>query len=178
MDKWIHDGREFNTNSFGKVTVLARKGEFAKVRFHNTGTVVDAIMSNVRAGKVSDPFGVTVYGVRYRGRFDKSIKYWKPAYQLWQNMMKRCYSEKDPRGYFGKALVEERWHSFENFLNDLKELEGFDEWEKGSKDSFYRSNLDKDFYVKGNDTYSPSLCRFLPDSFNKSLGKKGKLGTG
>src|SRR5690554_427151 len=171
---WVPYEEEFVTNSGSKFRSFSKKGKRIRIVFDNTGYTTDVDIHNARAGKVKDPYEISVYGQGYIGIPDKSLPYWRPALQLWQNMMKRCYSDKDARGYFGKCFVDERWKCFENFLNDIKYLEGFDEWVKGSSNSFYRSNLDKDFYKQGNEIYSRHYCRFLPEGYNKSLGKKDK----
>lgn len=171
---WVPHKEEFVTNSGQKFTSFSSNGYFIRITFDNTNYSTKVYLSNARAGKVKDPFEVSVYGQGYLGLPDKSLPYWRQALQLWQNMMKRCYSEKDSRGYLGRCFVDDRWKSFENFLSDIKNLEGFKDWVRGSKDPYYLSNLDKDFYKQGNEVYSRHYCRFLPQSYNKSLGKKGK----
>lgn len=171
---WIPYEEEFLTNSGSRFRSFSKNGQKIRVVFEKTGHTTEVYLSNARAGKVKDPYEISVYGQGFIGTPDKTLPYWRQALQLWQNMLKRCYSEKDLRGYYGKCFVDDRWKSFENFLNDLKYLKGFDEWVKGSKNSFYKANLDKDFYKQGNDTYSRHYCRFLPQGYNKSLGKKGK----
>ena len=173
-NSWVPYDEEFVNNSGNKFKAVSRKGKKIKVEFINTGYFTEVYIDNARAGKVKDPLEISVYGVGYIGLPDKSLSYWKPAFQLWQNMMKRCYSEKDQRGYLGKCEVDDRWKCFEHFLTDLKNLQGFQEWLDGSKNSYYSSNLDKDFYKIDNNIYSRHYCRFLPQGYNKSLGKKNK----
>lgn len=173
-ESWVPHEEEFLTNSGHRFKSFSKRGKSIRVVFEGTGYSTEVDLYNARAGKVKDPYEISVYGQGYIGLPDKSLSYHKQALQLWQNMMKRCYSEKDARGYYGECFVDERWKGFENFLADIKFLEGFREWVKGSSDSFYQSNLDKDFYKRGNDTYSRHYCRFLPQGYNKSLGKKDK----
>lgn len=173
-ESWIPHEEDFLTNSGHRFKSISKKGKTIRVVFEGTGYFTEVDLYNARAGKVKDPYEISIYGQGYIGLPDKKIPYWKQALQLWKNMMKRCYSEKDDRGYYGRCFVDERWKSFENFLNDIKYLEGFDEWLKGSEEDFYKSNLDKDFYVPGNNIYARHYCRFLPQSYNKSLGKKNK----
>jgi len=50
----------------------------------------------------------------------------KNTYESWRGMMRRCYSEKSNRfkEYGERGIVVcERWHSFENFFNDMGERE-------------------------------------------------------
>lgn len=47
-----------------------------------------------------------------------------PLYQVWNNMMGRCYRKKHPlfKYYGGRGIIVcDRWLNFLNFLNDLKE---------------------------------------------------------
>jgi hypothetical protein len=171
---WVPYVKEFTNNSGQNFKSFSRKGKKIKIIFPTTGYSTEVYIDNASAGKVKDPYEISVYGHGYIGLPDKTLSYWKPAFQLWQNMMKRCYSEKDERGYYGECFVDERWKCFENFLNDIKYLEGFTDWLRGNSESYYKSNLDKDFYFEGNRIYSRHYCRFLPQSYNKSLGKKDK----
>ncbi len=138
------------------------------VRFIDTNSVVKADGRNVAAGKIADPYQKSRLGVGYLGNYTKT-EYHKQALQLWSNMLKRCYDENDKRGYFGKGvLVDPRWHSFENFVNDLPNLKGFSNWL--NKESY---ELDKDFIGDGC-VYSRETCVFIPSSLNRSLGKLNK----
>ena len=167
---WEEMDEEFTSNSGWIGKIVSKKAN--KVRITTpTGYSCIAEYHNVRQGKITDPYVKSFLGVGYIGVPDKSLTYLKPAKQLWSNMLKRCYSEKDDKGYYGKCFVDERWHCFENFLIDISKLNGFDGWLSG-KDTGINYNLDKDFIIKGNDTYSRHACCFLPESFNKSLGKK------
>lgn len=157
------------SNSTGWFTILTKTGKRCVIQFDETGYTTEVYIDNARAGKVKDPYFRTVYGVGYLGEFDKKrYKYWKQAKQLWKNMLKRCYSDVDPKGYkkFG-VTVDERWLCFANFLEDLNSLENFDAWlENHGKPTRY--NLDKDFKIPGNKVYSRDACMFVEDSLNKS----------
>lgn len=172
--QWEDVSIEYENNSGLKFNAFKKKGGKLKVIFTETGYVTEVYQENAKAGKVKDVYAISCYDVGYLGLINKSITYHKQAKQLWQNMLKRCYSIVDDRGY-GKAFVDERWFSFENFLTDIKNLDGFDGWLEGNNGGHLKFNLDKDFYKKDNITYSRHLCCFLPESFNKSLGKKGKV---
>ena len=88
-----------------------------------------------------------------------------PYYSKWYDMLRRCYSEeyqeKHPT-YKGCSVCEE-WKHFNNFKRWMEQQD----WE--GKD------LDKDFLVEGNRTYSPSACIFIPQKVNKFVTTSGKM---
>jgi len=159
------------SNSGYEFIILSKEGRNCIVQFKETGTVRSANIDNIRAGKVRDPYAVATYGVGYDGEFSKT-PYWKQAKQLWRNMMKRCYCEKDTRGYFGRAVVTARWHCFANFLDDIAKLQNFNLWLEGQNSGKDKYNLDKDTLVAGCKVYSPSTCIFITEYENKAAGAR------
>jgi hypothetical protein len=170
---WQDCNEEFLTNSGKKLSVIRRKAGECFVRFEETGYIKKCEYQNVRNGKVTDPYTLSVYDKGFVGEFEK-VHYWKQAKQLWQNMMKRCYSEKDQRGYFGRAFVDTRWLCFANFLEDLPKLKNFDLWLKGQKENSTKYNLDKDLLIPENRYYSKEACQFITEFENKSAGGKSR----
>ena len=167
MEKYVN-------NAGQELVVLGMVGRKATIQFTETGSVRTANIDNVRAGKVRDFYAKSCYGIGYQGEFNK-VGYWKQAKQLWQNMMKKCYSDNDDRGYKNKGvIVSPRWHCFANFLNDLPSLPNFDKWLLGQRTGYEKYNLDKDMRVPGCNVYSKETCQFLSESENKSLVKKNK----
>jgi hypothetical protein len=155
------------TNNSGDVEILHQIGKVCTVRFLNTGTVKKCNIDNLRAGKCSDPYAPTRYGIGYLGEYDKKNPYFKQAYQLWSNMTKRCYCEADHKGYFGKGVtVCDRWLCFANFLDDIPKLSGFSDWLLGQTEGAVKYNLDKDTLCEGNKVYCPEKCCFITDSLN------------
>ncbi|AMR57297.1 hypothetical protein vB_PsyM_KIL3b_0050 [Pseudomonas phage vB_PsyM_KIL3b] len=162
MEKYISNGgHEF--------VILSQQGKNCVIQFTNTGWVRKANIDNIKAGKVKDLFEPSVYGVGYYGEFEKN-SYWKQAKQLWQNMHKRCYCEKDLKGYFGEAFVSRDWHCFSNFLSDISKLKNFDLWLKGQNGESLKYNLDKDLLIAGCKVYSKETCQFVSESENKADG--------
>ena len=160
------------TNNAGQTFIILQKeGKKCLIKFLETGYVRSALYENLIVGKVRDLYAVASYGVGYDGEF-KKVHYWKQAKQLWRNMLKRCYCEKDQKGYFGKCEVDVRWHCFANFLEDLPHLKNFDLWLKGQNTNSDKYNLDKDLICKGNTIYSRDLCCFITEYENKSEGAK------
>lgn len=164
---------KFVSNSGKEFVILSKQGKKCIIQFTETGTTRTALYDNLVKGKVRDYYAKTSYGVGYPGEF-KKVSYWKQANQLWRNMLKRCYFQKDPRGYFGEAFVDARWLCFANFLEDLPKLQNFDAWLKGQNGDAQKYNLDKDRICKGNKVYSRETCQFLTEFENKSDGGKNR----
>lgn len=162
---------KMQSNGCGEFTVLEKHGRFYTVVFTDTGYKTKVCIDNAKVGKVKDPYFKSRYGVAYFGE-DVKCSYKKFAYTLWSNMLKRCYSKTDKKGYFGKGknvFVNDRWLSFNTFVNDLPKLNNFDKWLEGQIDkSKIQYNLDKDFAYVGCAEYSLDTCQFIDESLNKS----------
>lgn len=103
---------------FGNLTVM----EFKFDRYgHNywlfkcsCGVEKVTSLQHVRSGKIrSCGHLVTTIGGLSRNR---------EMYRRWQHMLRRCYNPKDAHysSYGGRGItVDERWHIFENYLNDV-----------------------------------------------------------
>lgn len=157
----------FVETSTGTLQILQKFGPKCLVQFLETGFTKEVLYQNAKKGKVRDPYHRSVYGRGYLGEFDKKqFPYWKQASQLWRNMLKRCYSEKDPKAYKG-VTVSEDWLCFATFLKDLQTLENFDKWLEG-KSGGPKYNLDKDLKIAGNKVYTKLACSFVEESVNKA----------
>lgn len=112
------------------------------------------------SGKTKNPYDKTVYGVgcigsgKYSGK-----KEHKKAYQVWQDMLQRCYRTKEEvqQGYFG-CRVEKEWHDFQNFA----------EWYYDNSYDIHGENLhiDKDLLFFNNKIYGPNTCILIPERLN------------
>lgn len=165
---WSDWDESFVNNSGCTGKIISKKSKLCIVQFDSTGYTAEALIHNVRKGKIVDPYHKSVLGIGFLGEYD-SPSHWKPAKQLWSNMMKRCYNPKDKHGYFGRCFVDVRWHCFADFLRDLRELDNFQLWLDG-KNSGVPYNLDKDAKFSGNKIYSREACMFITEYENKSLG--------
>jgi len=126
---------------------------------------------NFKRGQIQNPYEKTVWGVGYigDGRY-KVYDNWKPtlSYGCWSNVLRRCcdkrYKEMFPE--YADCVCCEEWY----------DLQTFSKW---FEDHYYpieneRVQLDKDILVKGNRTYSPSTCIFVPQSVNLIFQKKSR----
>lgn len=148
--------------------IIWRKGDKCAVRFLKTGTELECLICNARDGKVFDPFHKSVLSVGFIGSRDDLSTRFKHEYVLWHNMMNRAYSKAHKKGYYGRVFVDEKWHNFSIFLQDLPQLHNYDKWlseRHGQSDVKY--NLDKDFSFFGCDTYSKENCQFIEENLNK-----------
>jgi len=85
-------------------------------------------------------------------------------YQMWKDMLIRCYSEKwqaKKPTYLGCTVAKE-WHSASAFV----------EWCAVNWSEGYQ--IDKDLLIAGNKHYSPDTCTFLPLQLNTLLELSGK----
>ena len=68
------------------------------------------------------------------------------------------------------TTVDDRWRILSNFVNDIKELEGYKDWCVSEN---HQMMLDKDTKVEGNKHYSKDTCRFIThDESNKDVAKR------
>lgn len=101
-----------------------------------------------------------VYGV---GLNDSSRKVgFCPYYKRWTKMLQRCYSESRINCYKDAKVCSE-WLIFSNFKSWMENQE----WEG--------NELDKDLLGKGDKTYSPDNCIFIPKKINLLITDQKKL---
>jgi hypothetical protein len=98
------------------------------------------------------------YETDEKGNLKISKRIWTcPFYEIWRDMIKRCYSEKDHLrnpAYVGTTVCEE-WLTFSNFKSWME------------KQNWEGKQLDKDLLIRGNRVYSPENCIFIPNELNQ-----------
>tara|TARA_B100000929_G_scaffold291081_2_gene287802 strand:+ start:2533 stop:4182 length:1650 start_codon:yes stop_codon:yes gene_type:complete len=90
-------------------------------------------------------------------------------YPTWYGMLKRCYdSETHNYSTYGgrNVFVCERWHTFTNFVEDVKRLPNW----KNKFNNWNEYNLDKDYY--SSNCYSPDTCVWLSETENSMYSGK------
>ena len=166
----------------GKVCKSLNSGDFkvlkynvardVEIQFLNTGFETVVELGNIRNGNVKDPYVPSVYdvgvlGAKYPSKVNGVLT---KEYELWQSMLRRCYSNTDVCGAFKKknptyegCRVSENFKSYEYFYEWCHKQIGFgvDGW-----------HLDKDLLVKGNKVYSENTCVFIPSEINLVLTKR------
>ena len=162
------EGLVFNTNSSGNCVVVNYTNyDDVTVKFVETGYETKTRMDNLKLGKVKDYLHPSIYGKGILGEGFKQSDSQSYSFQLWKNMLKRCYSEvsfkKSPS--YEQCLTSETFNHYQQFKTWCNSQLGFDQegWE-----------LDKDILVKGNKIYSEDTCCFVPKEINLLLVKHDK----
>ena len=138
-----------------------------EIQFTNTGFETVARLDHIKSGVVKDPYVPSVHGIGVTGTKYQSTSndVETKEYMLWQNMLKRCYSDKYQKKYptYECCGVSDNFKSYEYFYEWCNEQVGF-----GNKGF----DLDKDLLVKVNKVYSEDSCDFKPQEINKILVKR------
>lgn len=140
---------------------------YFEIEFLNTKYRTKVSDKSILSKHIKDPYNPNKYGVGYFGKSDSKI-YNGKAYKKWDAMLSRCYNQKNIQyKNYGESgcRVCERWHSFENFVNDIPLIEGWDisMFENGLL------QLDKDIKIKGNKIYSKDNCMLVTRIKNMSV---------
>lgn len=159
-------GNVYPSNQCGNYIVLQQlPNQRFEIQFIKTGYTNNYHQSTLRYGNVRDPYYPTIYGRACTGNI-KATEHAR-EYKTWHAMLARCYDplSKCYASYGGAGVyVCDRWLIFENYLNDLPNILGYDE--KAYKE--HKIVLDKDMkYIgNGNKCYSPETCVFIKQSDN------------
>lgn len=172
-------GMEFETKNYGKLKVLEfvknekEKGKiFYKVEFLKTGTIKICEKGDIKKGNIYDPNYPSVYEIGYMGEGNYSKKENPYSYNVWQNLLERCYNKKSTHYfYYGSKgyIACKDWHNFQNFAKwfEPRFKEGYE--------------LDKDIICNikqiKDKIYSPETCILLPSFLNCYLAGD-KMNTG
>lgn len=164
---------EKNINNFGSkmVIVAYRKSIDIDVFFPQYNwTCYSTTYKCFKTGTIKCPYEPRAYNKGYLGEsnsFTKvNNKHIKKIYDIWRQMLYRCYSQKSIKKNptYENCDVCEEWLNFQNFVNWFEK--NYYEVETQSM------CLDKDILVKGNKTYSPKTCIFVPQEINKLFTKR------
>ena len=177
LSKYLNDidvkssvGVVCKSKSFGDFRIVEYKGyNNTVVEFLETGYQKLCQNKEIKTGAVKDKLlpnvlGVGIVGDKYNCKING--KYVK-EYQLWKDMLKRCYGEKRHLRHptYKDCEVSDNFKSYEYFYEWCNEQIGFDNegWQ-----------LDKDLLVKGNKVYNENTCVFIPKEINLVLTKSDK----
>jgi hypothetical protein len=158
-------GGIFQISGGGTVTVLEYTGGVDVVVTHNTslGNTSTVYRGNLRKGSVKNPYTPAVVGVGYIGEGKFKRRTHERTYQVWINMLKRCYCSKHQENnpsYIG-CTVDEEWHNFQEFA----------EWYHNHPNSKWEGyQIDKDILIPNNKIYSSQNCTLVPALLNNIVG--------
>jgi hypothetical protein len=164
-------GRTFSNNSDQefKVLFISRRSNsnnaIYRIKFIKTGYETDVEKVQIKRGKIKDKMELSVFGVGFMGNV-KMVDF-KKEYSVWSGMLERCYDKNSPAyKYYGEIGISvcDHWLCFENFLNDIVKVEGFNKelFEKGE----ITLDKDKKQFKKENKIYSLETCAFLSTKEN------------
>lgn len=162
-------GKKFKNNVGAEFIVIGeshstKKNKYYFIKFTLSGEVYAVTKQIIFKGNIKDTMYPSVCGIGYIGKQKLSCR--TKEYRVWHNMINRCYNEKSTeyKRYGAKGVVvSNRWHCFENFINDLPKIKGYDKelFDKG------KLFLDKDKNSNPNKKiYSLETCEFLTSKEN------------
>ncbi len=161
---------EIGHNALGlKMTIIEYINSYnTKIKFDN-GYITNCSYGNFKRGAVKNLYYKDIYNMGYVGKGNYPVKIngkVTKSYDCWKSMIRRCYSKKfkTRQPTYEGCNVCEDWLCYQNFAK------WFDE-------NYYEFDseimqLDKDILIKGNRTYSPETCIFVPQSINKLFTKR------
>ena len=127
------------------------------------GTIVEKKLANIkRSNKIcchktqkNNLNKINDMPVGWINKSDLNKKIYDTWRGMWNRTTEKCW-EKYPT-YVG-TTVDDSWRLLSNFVNDIKELPGYEEWANSKKRMMM---LDKDTLVDGNKHYSKETCCFI-----------------
>ena len=161
-------GKVFKSKSSGDFKILKYNDTTnVEILFLKTGYETVARLTTIRSGEIKDPYlpsvcGVGIIGTKYPSKVNGVLT---KEYELWQSMLKRCYSDcsKKKRPTYEGCEVSENFKYYEYFYEWCNKQIGF------GNEGF---ELDKDLLIKGNKVYSEDSCVFIPREINSLLTKR------
>ena len=99
--------------------------------------------------------------------FDNIERYTKIS-DLWNDMLTRCYANRNDMPTYKGCEVSNSWKHASNFYNDIRKLSNYEMIFKGYQ-------LDKDILVKGNKIYECGKCCIVPKDINNVLVKSDNI---
>lgn len=157
--KELSVGMELESNNYGKY-IIEEIISYKKIKIKFIENVYSKYVQIyfILAGKIKNPYHPIIYGVGYLGDGIYSKKIHSRIYNVWINMLNRCYGEtrhyKYP-SYIG-CSVDPLWHNFQTFCSDYLNMIG----------NNITSRLDKDILFKNNKIYSKDTCILVNHKIN------------
>jgi hypothetical protein len=164
-------GEEAINNQGLKMRIIAyRLNRDIDVEFEDGHVHKHVSYKNFIRGAVNNPYFQSVYGIGFLGdgpyATTKEDHRLNDCYMKWVSMMERAYGVEYHSKYptYEKCSVVPEWHNYQIFA-------------KWYYENYYQipgqqMQLDKDILKKGNKTYGPDACVFVPQRINKLFTKR------
>ena len=152
------EGKIFKSRSYGDFLVLEFLGKDRySIEFIKTKYRTSAFTNLILKGQVRDVYFPVYCGLGYLGEKYNTTHFLNDR---WKLLIDRCYnkSSKSYKTYGEKGCyVDERWFNFSNYVDDVINIEGYNEERVKSKEL----ELDKNTKIKGNLKYSKETCLWI-----------------
>ena len=159
-------------NRYKVIGIDEEKSANSRQKYYKIQFISNNFISSIRKDTIGksngiNPYDRTVYGVGYLGEYKTVNNFTEDELKIlkdkWENMMRRSYSKayKDSHDTYDNVFVHSEWHSFEQFLRDVREIP---QYFLAREDNFKGWDLDKDYY--GSNAYSKNTCVFLKHQEN------------
>lgn len=138
------------------------KHTYYKIQFVSNNYISSMRKDIIGVSEGTNPYDRTVHNIGYLGDYKRVCNYTEDEIKIlkkkWESMFFRCYTTKIEYVYrtYKDVFVHHRWHSFENFLRDLRMIPQFF---LAKEECFKDWDIDKDYY--GSNCYGPDTCVFL-----------------
>lgn len=121
---------------------------------------------------IKNPYDRSIYGVGYvgEGYLTKENGVAKKEYNIWKNMIRRCYSSENKYTFvaYKDCIVCDEWHNYSKFA-------------KWYNSNYYNCSetleVDKDILSYDHKVYSPETCMLIPRKINRFCQGSKALGT-
>ena len=137
---------------------------YIKCQFLNTGYITTIREDSLKKGQhPMNNLIRTNLNIGYLDNFNDSNfskKEIQNIYKIWNRMIRRCYN-KNYIEYYNNIFVHQDWHSFKQFLSDVRFIPQFF---LAKENNFNGWSLDKDYF--GSNCYSKDTCVFLTTQEN------------
>ena len=159
-------------NRYKVVGIDEEKSANSRQKYYKIQFISNNFISSIRKDTIGksngiNPYDRTVYGIGYLGEYKTVENFTENDLTVlkdkWENMMRRSYSQnyKASHDTYDDVFVHQDWHSFEQFLRDIREVP---QYFLAREDGFKGWDLDKDYY--GSNAYSKNTCVFLKHQEN------------
>lgn len=154
-NKYIITGKDYEKSN--------NKHTYYNIRFIESGYEDSVRGDSISNGYIKDNLAKNSYGgcVGYANSREHPIEF-----KIWTNMMHRCNdpNDKSYKYYGGNGVtICERWYRFDNFLEDVKNIPGYDQQLFEER----KLKLDKDILSINQKQYSPETTMWVTEEQNQ-----------